>query len=101
MAFYTISSSFNSLERFNTQLTDMNLSTELNKGSNTTQGQDGSQRCTKGYANGDLMHQENKWKFLRQEQVGKQINAGVLLFINEVGLSIYRCLTSGDKKIKE
>ena len=36
----------------------MNLSTELNKGSNTTQGQDESQRCTKGYANGDLMNQE-------------------------------------------
>ena len=47
------------------------------------------------------MHQKNKWKFLRQEQVGKQINACVLLFINEVELSIYRILTSGAKKIKE
>ena len=47
------------------------------------------------------MHQENKWELLRQEQEGKQINAGVLLLINEVELSIYRFLTSGAKKIKK
>ena len=38
---------------------------------------------------------------LRQEQVGRQINAGVLLFINEVKLSIYRFLTSGGNKNKK
>ena len=38
---------------------------------------------------------------LKQEQVGRQINAGVLLFINEVELSIYRFLTSGGKKNKK
>ena len=31
---------------------------------------------------------------LRQEQLGKQINAGVLLLINEVELSIYKFLAS-------
>ena len=35
---------------------------------------------------------------LRQEQIGKQINACVLLLINEVKLFIYRFLTSGAKK---
>ena len=30
--------------------------------------------------------------------MGKQINTGVLLLINEVELSIYRFLTSGTKK---
>ena len=33
--------------------------------------------------------------------MGIQINAGVLLFINEVELSIYRFLTSGAKKNKK
>ena len=47
------------------------------------------------------MHQEKKLELLRQEQVGRQINAGVLLLINEVELSIYRFLTSGTKKIKK
>ena len=46
------------------------------------------------------MHQEKKWELLRQEQVGKQINASVLLLINEVELSIYRLLTLGAKKTK-
>ena len=53
----------------------------------------------KEYANGDLMHQE-KNELLRQEQVGKQINAGVIFFINEVELSIYRFLTLGAKMPK-
>ena len=48
----------------------------------------------------NLMHQEKKLELLRQEQVGRQINAGVLLFINKVELSIYRFLTSGAKKPK-
>ena len=47
------------------------------------------------------MHQEKKWEFLRQEQVGKQINASVLLLINEMELSIYRFLTSEAKKTKQ
>ena len=47
------------------------------------------------------MHKENKWELLRQEQVGRQINASVLFLINEVELSIYRFLTSGAKKIKK
>ena len=38
---------------------------------------------------------------LRQEQVGRQINAGVLSPINEVELSIYKFLTLGAKKIKK
>ena len=33
--------------------------------------------------------------------MGRQINAGVLLLINEVELSIYRFLTSGAKKTKK
>ena len=33
--------------------------------------------------------------------MGRQINASVLLFINEVELSIYRFLTSGGKKNKK
>ena len=33
--------------------------------------------------------------------MGRQINAGVLLHINEVELSIYRFLTLGAKKIKK
>ena len=33
--------------------------------------------------------------------MGRQINAGVLLLINEVELSIYWFLTSGAKKIKK
>ena len=37
---------------------------------------------------------------LRQEQLGKQINAGVLLLINEVELSIYRFLSLGAKMPK-
>ena len=45
------------------------------------------------------MHQE-KNELLRQEQVGKQINAGVIFFINEVELSIYRFLTLGAKMPK-
>ena len=52
------------------------------------------------YANEDLMHQEKKGKLLIQEQVGKQINAGVLFLINEVELSIYRFLTSAAKMSK-
>ena len=47
------------------------------------------------------MHQEKKWELLRQEQVGKQINAGILLLINEVELSIYRFLISKAKKTKK
>ena len=46
------------------------------------------------------MHQEKKWELLRQEQIGKQINACVLLLINEVELFIYRFLTLGAKKPK-
>ena len=49
------------------------------------------------YANEDLMHQEKKGKLLIQEQVGKQTNASVLFFINEVELSLYRFQTSGTK----
>ena len=41
-----------------------------------------------------------KWELLRQEQVGRQINASVLLLINEMELSIYRFLTPGPKKNK-
>ena len=41
-----------------------------------------------------------EWEILRQEQVGKQINAGVLFLINEVELSIYRFLTSAAKMSK-
>ena len=37
------------------------------------------------------MHQK-KNETLREEQVGKQINASVLMLINEVELSIYRFL---------
>ena len=37
----------------------------------------------------------------RQEQVGKQINADVLLLINEVELSIYRFLTLRAKETKK
>ena len=33
--------------------------------------------------------------------MSKQINAGILLLINEVELSIYRFLSSGAKKIKK
>ena len=36
-----------------------------------------------------------------QEQVGKQINAGIILLINEVELSIYTFVTSGAKKTKK
>ena len=38
---------------------------------------------------------------LRQEQVGRQINAGVLLLINKVELSIYRFLALGAKNAKK
>ena len=38
---------------------------------------------------------------LRQEQVGRQINAGVLLLINKVKLSIYRFLASRAKNAKK
>ena len=37
---------------------------------------------------------------MRQEQVGKQINAGTLLLINEVELLVYRFLASGAKMPK-
>ena len=43
------------------------------------------------------MHQK-KNETLREEQVGKQINASVLMLINEVELSIYRFLASRTKK---
>ena len=38
---------------------------------------------------------------LKQEQVGRQINASVLYLINEMELSIYRFLTLEAKKIKK
>ena len=47
------------------------------------------------------MHQERNESFLRQEQVGRQLNAVVLYLINELELSIYRFLTFGAKKIKK
>ena len=69
---YTISLSLYSLEGFNTQLTSVNLSTQLNNGSNTTQGQDESQGCTKEYVNKDLMHQEKNESFNgKNKQVNK------------------------------
>ena len=36
---------------------------------------------------------------MRQEKIGRQINAGVLLLINEVELSIYKFLTLKAKKL--
>ena len=70
MGSYTIFSSFYSLEDFNTQLTSMNLSTQLNNGSNTTQGQDELQMCTKNMQKGK--HQENNESFYgKNKQVNK------------------------------
>ena len=40
-------------------------------------------------------------RVFKVEQVGRQINASVLLLINEVELSIYKFITSGVKKIKK
>ena len=39
-------------------------------------------------------------RVFKVEQVGRQINASVLLLINEVELSIYKFLTLGAKKPK-
>ena len=41
-----------------------------------------------------------KLEFFYQEQVGRLLNASVLLSINEVELSIYRFLSSGAKNSK-
>ena len=41
-----------------------------------------------------------KWEPFDQEQVGRQLIASVLLFINEVELLIYRFLSSGVKNSK-
>ena len=38
---------------------------------------------------------------MNQEQVGRQLNVGVLFLINEVKLSIYRFLTLGAKNAKK
>ena len=44
--------------------------------------------------------QRKKWELFDQEQVGRQLIASVLLFINEVELLIYRFLSSGVKNSK-
>ena len=59
-----------------------------------------TQKCTEGYASGDLMHYERNESFFYQEYVGSLLNASVLLSINEVELSIYRFLSSGVKNSK-
>ena len=46
------------------------------------------------------MHYEGNESFFYQEQVGRLLNASVLLSINEVELSIYRFLSSGVKNSK-
>ena len=47
------------------------------------------------------MHQERNESFYGKNKWVRQINAGVLLLINEVELSIYRFLISEAKKIKK
>ena len=47
------------------------------------------------------MHQRKSEEFFRQEQVGKQINAGVLFLIKKVKLSIYMFLALGAKNTKK
>ena len=51
----------------------------------------------KEYATEDFNASRREWELLNQELVSKQINVGVLIFINEIELSIYRFLALGAK----
>ena len=58
-------------------------------------------RCIKGYASEKFIVPKRERELLSEEQVAEQLNASVLLFINEVKLSIYKFLASGVKIAKK